>query len=264
MSTTFFALYKRNFTSEMKKVARSLLGILVFAAVLPMPASLIADEVFATALNQQNTVEIRQIPPQKSNGIDSPIGEITEKLATDTDQMIAASGQTKSPAQVNHQPSRENATSITAPAPSPADSVAAGVPYFISIPSIGLNSQIVGVGLTTGGNVDVPGSVVGWWNGSASAGSPGAMFLDGHSPGVLGGLASVPVGGQIFIQAGGGITATYTVASVEVTTLESVNMRRALSPISGGAGLNIMTCTGQYDAGRGTYSHRLIVYAVKS
>jgi len=147
-----------------------------------------------------------------------------------------------------------------APAPKP-------VPAYdkVSIPSIGLSSRFVTVGLTSANAIDVHPSLVGWWNGSSQPGTPGAVFLDGHNPGVFSKLPSLTEGAQISLTKADGQIFTYTVVHIETVMLAGINMRAALSPYSGASeGLNLMTCVGTYNAKTGTTDQRLVVYAVRS
>ena len=154
----------------------------------------------------------------------------------------------------------QSAAPTPAPAPKP-------VPAYdkVSIPSIGLSSRFVTVGLTSTNAIDVHPSLVGWWNGSAQPGTPGAVFLDGHNPGVFSKLPSLTEGAQISLTKADGQIFTYTVVHIETVMLAGINMRAALSPYSGASeGLNLMTCVGTYNAKTGTTDQRLVVYAVRS
>lgn len=138
----------------------------------------------------------------------------------------------------------------------------------ISIPSIGVNARIVELGLTQEGAVDAPNNVydVGWYNGSSRFGESGAVFLDGHSPGVFSNLAQVGVGNFITITTNSGETYSYTVVAIETTPLSQVNMYRATSTYgqTSDQGLNIMTCSGRYVHELGTYDHRTTLYSIRS
>ncbi|MGV9001605.1 MAG: class F sortase [Candidatus Saccharimonadaceae bacterium] len=158
------------------------------------------------------------------------------------------------------------------PAPKPAPAKAAQkaatpAPTYdkVSIPSLGLSSKFVTVGLTSTNAIDVNSSLVGWWNGSAKPGNPGAVFLDGHNPGVFSKLPSVKEGAVISISRASGEVFNYTVVHVETVQLIGIDMVKALAPYGGAKeGLNIMTCVGTYSAKTGTTDQRLVVYAVRS
>jgi sortase (surface protein transpeptidase) len=157
------------------------------------------------------------------------------------------------------------------PAPSPRKTVAQtsapkAVPAHdkVSIASINLSAQFVTVGLTATNAIDVPASVVGWWNGSAQPGTSGAVFLDGHNPGVFSNLPKVKISDQIVISKATGETFTYSVMSSIVVPLIGIDMQAALAPYANAAeGLNLMTCVGPYNPKTGTTDQRLIVYALR-
>jgi len=130
------------------------------------------------------------------------------------------------------------------------------------IPSIGLNAQLVTVGLTAQGAVDVNPYLPGRWNGSAQPGSAGAVFVDGHKEGIFRDLGALAVGRQVTISLSSGANYNYTVRATEVVELSKVDMSKALHPFGGAMeGLNLMTCAGAWTGS--TYSHRLIVYATR-
>ncbi len=130
----------------------------------------------------------------------------------------------------------------------------------ISIPSIGLQAGLVGVGLDASGAVGVPAAQVGWYNGSSRPGQAGASFLDGHTPGVFGGLRNVAAGATVNVVMDGQ-TYSYRVVRTETTLLEQVDMLAILTYGGGQDTLVMMTCAGSPIGN--TYSHRLTVYAVR-
>jgi uncharacterized membrane protein len=135
----------------------------------------------------------------------------------------------------------------------------------VTIPSIGLSSRYVAIGLTASNAIDVHPSFVGRWNGSAEPGTPGTVFLDGHNPGIFRKVPNIAVGAQITISKASGEVFNYTVVHTETVQLAGINMRAALSTYGGATeGLNMMTCVGTYNAQTGTTDQRHIVYAVRA
>lgn len=135
----------------------------------------------------------------------------------------------------------------------------------VAIPSIGLSSRYVPVGVTTQNNIDVHPSLVGLYTGGAQPGDIGAVFLDGHNPGVFSALPSIDIGAQITLTKANGEIFTYTVVHTETVSLVGINMRKALRPYDGATeGLNVMTCVGAYNPQTGTTDERFVVYAVRS
>ncbi|MDR2523921.1 MAG: sortase [Candidatus Nomurabacteria bacterium] len=168
--------------------------------------------------------------------------------------------------EVESTPSVRAAQAIYTP---PAPAVEPGAPTYVNIGGI-ISSAVTPVGLDAGGAVAVPGSIVGWWNGSARIGEPGASFLDGHSAGVFRNLASVGVGASITVTMGDGAAVNYRVVERRIFDYDYNNptaasnydiMRQALASADGADRLNIMTCAGQ-PVGN-TYSQRLVVFAVR-
>ena len=132
-----------------------------------------------------------------------------------------------------------------------------------SVMFAGVSASIVDVGLTADGAIDVPASQVGRWSGSTVPGGKGAVFLDGHTPGIFSDLNQLQVGSTVTIIYSQQMF-TYKVVAVETVPLAAVDMRKALSVQTGAAnGLTMMTCAGTYIPAQQTYDKRLIVYAVQ-
>lgn len=134
----------------------------------------------------------------------------------------------------------------------------------LNITQAGIYAPIVEVGLSEKGAVDVPSEAyVGRWNGSSLPGAKGAVFFDGHSPGVFSGLSKLR-DGQTFEVRYNEQSFVYKIVHKETVDREKVDMSRALSPYENySEGLNMMTCAGNYDPSIETYDKRLIVYSVR-
>jgi sortase (surface protein transpeptidase) len=124
-----------------------------------------------------------------------------------------------------------------------------------------VSAAVVGVGLDSSGAIAVPSSAIGMYS------QGGAVFLDGHSTGVFAGLSRVQVGDVVEFTLSGA-TNQYQVVNIATYTYISGNhidesfMYDSL--YAGGAdGLNMMTCAGAYLPEYGTYSQRLVVFALK-
>ncbi|MDB5163037.1 MAG: class sortase [Candidatus Saccharibacteria bacterium] len=198
--------------------------------------------------------------PETAQAQNTPATSQTVKAETTEAQVTTATE--ASTAAATPQP----AATQPAPAPTPPPAPKPAPAYDrVSIPSLGMSSRYVTVGLTATNAIDVHASLAGWWNGSAQPGNPGAVFLDGHNPGVFSKLPNIQAGAQISITKASGETFTYTVVHTETVQLLGINMRQALSTYGGAAeGLNLMTCVGAYNPKTGTTDQRFIVYAVRS
>ena len=154
-------------------------------------------------------------------------------------------------------------TAKTASSVSVVTPVATAQPYFqVSIAGSSW-LPVYPVGVDSNRRIITPDTTIGWWNSPSNAkpGEIGAIFLNGHTPGILGFLGGVGVGSQITINFDG-VTYNYRVVGAETYAYDDPSlMANALTPRGGSRGLNIMTCAGSPVAG--TYSHRLVVFAVQ-
>lgn len=155
-------------------------------------------------------------------------------------------------------------TTSTKPAPVTA-APAKPTSNSLLIPAFGLIAPIVEVGTTAQNNIAAPSSTqVGHWTGSATPGTPGAAFLDGHLVGGAFTKLNLLTVGQIVTVIYNSKVYTYKVVYSEVVPLAGIDMNKALSVYGGASeGLNMMTCAGTYSATTGTYDHRLTVYTVR-
>lgn len=147
--------------------------------------------------------------------------------------------------------------------------VAADAPRLIMAPSIGLKARILEMGINPDGSMQAPINVFdsGWYTGSAKPGEEGAMVIDGHASGptregLFAYIDTLEPGTAITVERGDGTLVQYKVAHVESVPLEDVDMQQLLRPYGDAtAGLNLITCAGEWLAGQQTYNRRVIVYA---
>jgi LPXTG-site transpeptidase (sortase) family protein len=146
----------------------------------------------------------------------------------------------------------------------------------LSIPKLDINkSRVVGLGLVAGSNqLDDPDNVndTGWYSSSAKPGQAAtgkmAGLYDGHNTGVntkgvFYNLGKLAVGDQIIIERGDGQIFTYQVQENQMPALEDIDMNKMMQPVQSGVEcLNIITCGGEWDAARQTYTHRVTIRAV--
>ena len=155
--------------------------------------------------------------------------------------------------------------------------VAPEKPRYLSIPRLGIvSARVVELGTIGADNqLDDPINIhdAGWYRESALPGAPFdvsyAGLYDGHNtginqPGIFYNLAQLAEGDIITIERGDGALFNYTVREVETPPLEAVDMaklQRSFDPAV--EGLNIISCGGDWDATRQTYSHRVTVRATR-
>ncbi len=142
-------------------------------------------------------------------------------------------------------------------------------PVSLSIPSIHLTTDIIPVGLTAGGNMDVPNNFVqaGWYKYGAIPGQTGSAVIDGHVDngaaisGVFKHLRTLATGDDIAVTSAAGNTLHFKVTEMNVYPYTSLPMANIVSR-EGSPRLTIITCHGTFIPSEKTYDQRLVVIAV--
>ena len=152
--------------------------------------------------------------------------------------------------------------------------VPADHPRELSIAKLGIDANILPVGLLAGSVLDAPKTAwdVGWYNQSSLPGADsGALLIDGHvndelsQPGVFYSIGSLKSGDEIKVERGDRQLLTYKVVTVEQKPTDQVDMAKLLaSATPGKQGLNLITCGGTYNYQKKSYTDRVLVYAVLS
>ena len=150
--------------------------------------------------------------------------------------------------------------------------VASDMPRVLSIPKAKVKARILPMGVNKDGSMQAPQNIAdsGWYNASAKPGTPGAAVIDGHASGptkegLFAYLDKLIAGDTISVERGDGSQLNYKVLKAEVVPLAGVDMDKLLLPAGKKAeALNLITCTGAWQADKNTYDHRIIVYAERS
>ncbi|MET9484244.1 class F sortase [Streptomyces sp. NPDC006638] len=157
---------------------------------------------------------------------------------------------------------KEGPGGTTPSAPPAAD------PARVTIPSLGVDSSLMALGLNRDGTVEVPpadrGMTAGWYTGGAVPGEPGAAVIIGHNNTRLGravfhDLKKIREGADIAVRNTRGATAHFTVTGTETVGKTSFPTRKVYGPTDARA-LRLITCDGAFDA-QGHPVDNLIVYA---
>jgi sortase A len=157
-------------------------------------------------------------------------------------------------------------TSITRIAPARTD---LSVPVRIRIPSIGVDAEVVDVGLGKSGNMAVPYTYteVGWYRYGPLPGELGSAVLDGHVDNGLGGravfarLGELRPGDTIYIETARGENVEFRVEDTGSYNVAEVPLERLFTQADQ-ARLNLVTCEGVWIQEEKMYDRRLVVYAV--
>ncbi|MFI8435492.1 class F sortase [Streptomyces sp. NPDC079020] len=141
-------------------------------------------------------------------------------------------------------------------------------PAGVSIPSIGVNSTIMRLGLQADGTVEVPpaeqGMTVGWYTGGAVPGEPGAAVLIGHNDtrfgrAVFHNLRKIREGADVVVRDKAGKNVHFTVTGTETVDKKAFPTDKVYGATEGST-LRLITCDGDFDAA-GHPVDNLIVYA---
>ncbi len=150
----------------------------------------------------------------------------------------------------------------------PADRQA---PRYVRIPKINVSSRVLTLGVDEKGRMQAPNNIhdAGWYEQSARPGSGGAVLLDGHVSGkinsaVFKNLKTLVPGDEIEIERGDGQKFKYKVVTSKDYPVDQLDMVKALISVQPGVnGLNIITCSGDFNASNQSFNQRLLVQAVQ-
>ncbi len=153
-------------------------------------------------------------------------------------------------------------TTTTMPAPPPTP------PVTLSIPSIGVQSQIVPVGLEPDGEMEVPpASQAGWYRyGPAPGATTGTSVIAAHvdyggERGVFFDLRNIQVGDEVSVTDEAGASHRFTVAERYQVDKDQLPIAQ-IFVADGPAGLTLITCGGSFDRGARSYRDNIVVRAV--
>jgi len=170
-----------------------------------------------------------------------------------------------------HPSSRQSANS----APSTPDSAqpekvpvtAAQRPVRLEIPSIGVDTDIIDLGLDTDGTLEVPpdGKAAGWYTGAPAPGEVGPAIIAGHvdwegTDGVFFDLRNLEPGADIIISREDGSRAVFTATSIEHFPKDDFPTNVVYGDLDR-PGLRIITCGGSFDETARSYNDNIIAFA---
>ncbi|MDR3547729.1 MAG: class F sortase [Candidatus Pacebacteria bacterium] len=154
--------------------------------------------------------------------------------------------------------------------PQKREQARSGLPTRLKIPKIGVDANLVYVGLTPQGDVGAPEgpSDAAWLDLSKRPGEAGTSIIDGHFgwkdgiSAVFNNLSELRVGDKLYVEDENGTTTTFVVRALQ-TYGEHQNPSNLFASNDGMAHLNLITCEGIWNAAQKSYSERLVVFADK-
>ena len=157
----------------------------------------------------------------------------------------------------------------TGPIVAPPQSAAAQVarPVSLTIPLIGVKTNLITLGLAAGGAMQVPSTstVAGWFTGSPRPGAVGSSIIVGHvdsksGPGIFFRLPELKKGDDVYIKRSDGTTAEFRVTEVQEYPKDHFPTDRVYGPTPDSE-LRLITCGGTFNSVTGHYLSNIIVYA---
>lgn len=143
-----------------------------------------------------------------------------------------------------------------------------GLPTRLIIPKLNVDANISYMGLTAGGEMDVPPDLinVGWYKYGTKPGEQGSAVIAGHLEGtedlgVFIKLNTLQDGDVINVRNDRDETIAFTVR--ETRTYKQNERPDEIFNKNDGRYLNLITCTGTWDNAKKRYSHRFVVFADK-
>jgi hypothetical protein len=143
-------------------------------------------------------------------------------------------------------------------------------PVSLTIPSIGVQTSLIHLGLTASGTLQVPPStaVAGWYTGSPRPGAVGSAVIAGHidsraGPGVFFRLSQLRPGDRVYVRRADGTLAVFRVTVVRQFPKDSFPTSAVYGPTPDPE-VRLITCGGTFDPQLGSYLSNTVVYAVET
>jgi len=143
----------------------------------------------------------------------------------------------------------------------------ASAPVRVVVPSIGVDSGLLDLGLQADGTLEVPpdGTSAGWYTDAPTPGELGPAVIAAHvdwqgRPGVFHRLRDVRPGEEISVLREDGTTAVFLVTTVEQFAKDEFPTQTVYGDIDH-AGLRLITCGGAFDGSARSYVDNVVVFA---
>ncbi len=149
----------------------------------------------------------------------------------------------------------------------PVGSTTASEPVRLLIPEIGVDSDLMELGLQADGSLEVPstGFPAGWFTGAPMPGAIGPAVMAGHvdwegSRGVFYDLRSLEPADEITVTRADGSSVVFAVTSVEQFDKDVFPTDAVYGDLDH-PGLRLITCGGSFDSTERSYTDNIIVFA---
>ena len=144
-------------------------------------------------------------------------------------------------------------------------------PVSLTIPLIGVQTNLMTLGLKSDGELQVPplgmASVAGWYTGSPRPGAIGSAIIVGHidttnGPAVFYRLSTLTRGDKIYVKRADGTLVEFRVTSVQQYLKDHFPTQAVYGPVPDPE-LRLITCDGTFDYATGHYLSNIVVYATE-
>lgn len=140
------------------------------------------------------------------------------------------------------------------------------VPVRVQIPAIGVDSELMDLGLKPDGTLEVPpeGFPAGWYTGAPTPGEVGPAIIAGHvdwsGPGVFYDLHRLRPDDQVTVQRADGSAAVFRITRVEQYSKDAFPTEEVYGDVDH-AGLRLITCGGVFNRVTGSHDDNIVVFA---
>ncbi len=140
-------------------------------------------------------------------------------------------------------------------------------PVRVRVPAIGVDSDLLDLGLRDNGTLEVPpdGFPAGWFTGAPTPGEIGPAIIVGHvdwngEPGVFYDLRELSAGDEVTVTREDGSTLVFSVTEVAEFPKDDFPTERVYGNLDY-AGLRLITCGGSFDSSTGHYEDNIVAFA---
>ena len=140
-------------------------------------------------------------------------------------------------------------------------------PVWLSIPSIGIRTRLIRLGVNSDGTLQVPSStaVAGWYTGSPRPGTVGSAIIAGHvdsrsGPGIFFWLRTLRPGDRVYVGRADGTMAVFTVTRIKKFAKDRFPTAAVYGAVPDSE-LRLITCGGIFDRSLGSYLSNVVVFA---
>lgn len=150
--------------------------------------------------------------------------------------------------------------------PAKGDPAREPLPVAVEIPTIGVDADLVGLGLNDDGSMEVPAfGLAGWYVNGPVPGAVGPSVIAAHvdsvdGPDVFYALSALEPGDAVHVHREDGSTASFVVEELEQYPKDDLPGDRIWAA-SDRPELTLITCGGAFDRAAGHYTHNVIVFA---